>query len=324
MSLGTLPAPSQAANEFLSATEQNRNSRRNKTGMMELEGKSAENWCPTESWRAVQSPKAKVWVEDDVDKFAQGGGNLERTSVELNGVVIVDLPCATQGEVEIEQGGWRARAKSQKVFDLSLLAKEIGDLASRSAGSLIQTGNLHLENGIGLEVVGNLGMSEKSHEPSLKGAEAALDFALGLWGWSHEMGDIQSSQSTLEFAPWVTTVTAGTWAKEAECVSVDGLGDAVEFKGFAKVLKMSPRGVGGNKAAGHIGSRAIINGEQEGLLAGIGPPLMNGAIVLPKFTDLCPAKASKNARFFWCGGDQVSKMFFDVSLYRGSGTGERA
>ena len=132
-------------------------------------------------------------MEDDMDKFSQGGGNLERASVELNGVVIIDLPCATQGEVEIKQGGWRARAKSQKVFDLSLLANEVGDLASRSAVSLIQAGNLHLEYGLGLKVAGNPGMSEKGEEPSLKGAEATLDFAFCLRGWSHEIGDIQSS-----------------------------------------------------------------------------------------------------------------------------------
>lgn len=97
----------------------------------------------------------------------------------------------------------------------------------------------------------------------------------------------------------------------------------MEFKGFAKVLKMRPGGIGGNKAAGHIGPRAIINGEQQCLLAGIGPPLMNGAIVLPEFADLCPAKASKNPRLFWCCGDQVRQMLFDVSFHRGSGTGER-
>lgn len=66
-------------------------------------------------------------------------------------------------------------------------------MASRATVGLIEAGNLHLEYGISLKIVGNPGMSEKGEESSLKGAEASLDFAFCLGSWSDEMSDIQSS-----------------------------------------------------------------------------------------------------------------------------------
>ena len=61
---------------------------------------------------------------------------------------------------------------------------------------------------------------------------------------------------------------------------------------MAEVLEMVPRGVGGNKGAGHELAGMIIHGQQEGLLVVGRPPLMNGGVVLPEFTQAGPFPAA--------------------------------
>lgn len=51
----------------------------------------------------------------------------------------------------------------------------------------------------------------------------------------------------------------------------------------AEVLEVMPRGVSGHKGAGEELAGMIIEREQEGLLGGGGPPLVDRGIVLPEF-----------------------------------------
>lgn len=83
----------------------------------------------------------------------------------------------------------------------------------------------------------------------------------------------------------VSVIGHGIMAKEAEAVGVHDHGQAVLEKEAAKMLKMIPSGVGGNKDGTQKFAGMIIDGEQKGLFFGSWPPLMDGGIVLPEFID---------------------------------------
>jgi len=77
------------------------------------------------------------------------------------------------------------------------------------------------------------------------------------------------------------------------------------------MLEMIPRGVGGDKDRAQEFSGMIIDGQQQGLLGGAWPPLVDGGIVLPEFTQAgaFPAAAGFGARC-WLA-DEVGEMRAD-------------
>ncbi len=79
------------------------------------------------------------------------------------------------------------------------------------------------------------------------------------------------------------------------------------------MLEMIPRGIGGDKDRAQKFSRMIIDGQQQGLLGGGRPPLVDGRIVLPEFAEAgpFPAAAGFGARF-WLA-EEVGKMRSDKS-----------
>ena len=128
----------------------------------------------------------------------------------------------------------------------------------------------------------------------------------------------------MEVAFGVGPVVSGTWSKEAQSVGIDDFGNAVGFEGFAKVEEVIPGGVGGDETPGHVEARMVIDGEQEGLLARGGPPLVDRTVVLPEFADFGAAEASINAILWWWFWNEVSEMGFHVGLDSGTGAGESA
>ena len=123
---------------------------------------------------------------------------------------------------------------------------------------------------------------EQGDETFLEGAEAALDFASGLGSGSHQMGDAQGAQGALEFALWMGVVAAGAWSEEPEGIGIDGLGQTPGLEGQAEVLEVVTSGVGIHEAAGEVEAGVVVDGEQQGLLRGGGPPLVDGAVELPE------------------------------------------
>ncbi len=114
----------------------------------------------------------------------------------------------------------------------------------------------------------------------------------------------------------------GAGAEEAECVGVDGLGDAVALEGFAEVLEVGPGGVAGDEAAGDVEAGVVVDGQEEGLFFGAGPPLVDGAVVLEEFAETGAAEAAVGARFFPDRRDEIGKVGFDVGFDAGSGAFE--
>jgi len=64
----------------------------------------------------------------------------------------------------------------------------------------------------------------------------------------------------------------------------------------------------------------IIDGEEEDLLLHSGPPLVNGAVVLPKLADVSPAKTAVSANAWRRSREQKRKVRFEKG--RGSGSGD--
>jgi hypothetical protein len=73
--------------------------------------------------------------------------------------------------------------------------------------------------------------------------------------------------------------------KEAEGIGIDDQRYAVLDKETAKMLKMIPRRIGRDKDCAQKFSGMVIDGQQQGLLVGGRPPLVDGGIVLPEFAE---------------------------------------
>jgi hypothetical protein len=183
-------------------------------------------------------------------------------------------------------------------------------------------GDFHLEDFVGERVGVDFGVGEEGDEAFLESAEAAFDFAFGLRGWGDEVGDAEGAQGALELAAGVEVVVGGTGAEEAQGVGVDGKGDAVALEGFAEVLEVGPGGVAGDEAAGDVEAGVVVEGEQEGLFFGAGPPLVDGAVVLEEFAEAGAAEAAVGAWFFWGRGNEEGQAGFDVGFDTGAGAFE--
>jgi len=81
-------------------------------------------------------------------------------------------------------------------------------------------------------------------------------------------------------------------AKQGQAIGVERHREAVEGKGVAEVLEVVPGSVRGNKDGGQKFARVVIERQQQGLLIGIGPPLVNGGVVLPQFAQAGPFPAA--------------------------------
>lgn len=136
------------------------------------------------------------------------------------------------------------------------------------------------------------------------------------------MGNVQGAQSALELASWVAIIIGGTGAEKAQAIGVNGLRQADEFEGGAEVAKVFPGGVARHEASGPKKAGVVVNGEQEGLFLVGGPPLMNGAVVLPKFSEPGTPKAAVSPGLALRSGKQIGEVSFDVGLDGGAGTAQ--
>jgi len=76
----------------------------------------------------------------------------------------------------------------------------------RAQEGVVLAFDFHLQNFLGLLVGANSGVGQEREKPVLEGAEAPFEFAFGLRGGSHQMGDAESLEGSLELAFWVFVV----------------------------------------------------------------------------------------------------------------------
>ena len=182
--------------------------------------------------------------------------------------------------------------------------------------------DFHLEDLVGGLVGGDIGVGEKGDEAFLEGAEAAFDLAFGLGRGCDEVGDAEGAEGALELAARVEVVVGGAGAEEAQAVGVDGLGDAVALEGLAEVLEVGPGGVARDESPSDVAACGVVESEEEGLFLWAGPPLVNGAVVLPEFSESGAAEAAVGAGFWLGRWEKVGQVGFDVGFDAGAGAFE--
>ena len=234
-----------------------------------------------------EDPEPTTGMMEEGDGLVESGGDFVVVAVEVDGVVMIDAPGAAQGKVQIEERS--GRGETHAAFPALRLG--FPDFEGNLADGAVLAGDLHLEDVLGLVPGLGAGMGEQSHQAALEGAKAALDLPLGLWGGCHQIGHAEPAQGALELAFRIVVIVVGAGPEEAQAVGVNDLGQA-PGEGFPEMFEVIPSRVRLDEAAREVEAAMVIDGEQEGLLGGGGPSLVDGAVVLPKFADAGTTEAA--------------------------------
>jgi hypothetical protein len=264
-------------------------------------------------------PELELGVVDEGDGRFGGACDLVVAALEIDGVVVVDAALLAQGKVQVEQSGSGSGAEALRAGEQGVVPDGGWDEAGAALAGAVLALEFHLEDVVGELWSGDFRVGEEGDDAALEGAEAAFDFAFCLRGGCDEVGDAEGAEGALEFALWIAAIGAGAWAEKTECVGVDGLGDAVFFKGGAEVAEVIPSGVGGDETARDTEAGMVVNGEEENLLLRRGPPLVNGTVVLPKLADVRPAETAVRANAWRWRREEMGKVCFEKGLDAGAG-----
>ena len=158
-------------------------------------------------------------------------------------------------------------------------------MAGGAADGGILVGDLAIQDNLSGGVIVDVFISQERYQALLQGSKAAFDLAFGLWAGGDQMGHTQGGEGALELGTGITVIGHGIMTEEAEAIGVDDQRYAMLEKEPAKVLEVIPGGIGGNKDCTQKFSGMIIDGQQQGLLVGGWPPLVDGGIVLPEFVE---------------------------------------
>jgi hypothetical protein len=236
---------------------------------------------------------------DQGDGGAFGWGNGPAAAEKINVIIGIDAAAQVECQMQIQQGGWRARADRGALLRQRLVPGGIGGEAGRAADGGILVGQLAVQDDLRGWVIADVFISQEGDHALLEGAKAAFDLAFGLRAGGHQVGHAQGGAGALELRGGIPVISHGIMAKEAEAVGVNDQRQVMLEKEAAEMLKMIPRRVGGDKDRPQEFSRMIIHGQQQGLFVRGGPPLVDGGVVLPQFAQpgTFPAAASFGASF---------------------------
>jgi hypothetical protein len=132
------------------------------------------------------------------------------------------------------------------------------------------------------------------------------------WGLGATRWETPSGESTLKLRAGVAAISGGHMAKQGQAIGVERQGQAVEGKGAAEVLEVVPGGVGRHKDGRQELARVVIDRQQEGLLIGGGPPLVDGGVMLPQFAHTGPFPAAARLGGGRGGTDQEREVMAGV------------
>jgi len=264
-------------------------------------------------------PEALPGMVDDGDGFAGHRCHGPVFAEEVQGVIGMELALVVEGQVEVQQRHRRDGLVMITFFLAGQLPRRVGSPAGSAANLVfVMPGDLGLEQGVGVFVVGDFFIGQEADEAFLKGIEAAFDFAFGLGVWSDPVGRAQGGKRALELGVRVEPVGGRAVAEEREAVGVEAGGWAVRFEGWAQVGEMIPGGVAPYKGAGDDFAGVIVQGENEHRIGVGGPPGMRGTVVLPEFADGggLPAAAGFGAAFG--GRKSLGKVLADIGGHCGA------
>ena len=220
--------------------------------------------------------------------------------------------------MQVEQGCRGHRADALGAGRDGVLPGGERDASGAALTGAILTLKFHLEDLVGVLLSGDFCVGKEGDETALEGAETTFNFAFCLRSGRDEMGDAEAAQGALKLALWVGAVAAGTGAEKAQRIGVDSLRDAVIFKGAAEVAKVVPSGICDDETSRDIEAGMVVHGEQENLLVQGRPPLVDGAVVLPKLADVGSAKTPVGANARRRSREKMREVFFEVRLDAGA------
>ncbi len=265
-------------------------------------------------------PEVLFWMVDEGDGLAADRGHGPMFAEEVEGEVGVESTLVVEGQVEVQQrhGGWGA-----VVVALFLEGEVPGGVGGEAGGAaglmLVVPGDLGLEQGVGVLVVGDLLEGQEGDEALLEGVEAALDFAFGLGVGGDAVGRPQGGEGALELGVGVEAVGRGTMAEEGQAVGVEGRRQAVLFQGRAQVHEMAPGRVAGGEGGGDDFAGVIVEGEDQRRI-GLGrPPRVRGGVMLPEFTQGGTLPAATGFGAMFGSGQSLGKVLANIGGDGGAG-----
>ena len=249
-----------------------------------LEGKMPRNGGPNVLWGMLDDPEPSAGMMDEGDGLAESGGDFVVVAVEIDGVVVVDA--------RREQRRERCRSSSAAGGVGRMRPSPIWDWASQiSRGTLPRERfTVRFWRAISIwrtswdccQLWARAWASRVTRRRwKVPKRRSILPLACGE-GATRWATPSPRRARALEFALGIAVIVAGTWTEETQAVGVNDLGQAPGLEGLPEMLEGVPGRVRLDETAGEFEAGMVVDREQEGLLGGGGPPLVDGAVVLPK------------------------------------------
>lgn len=181
------------------------------------------------------------------DGSALGLGNGPTAAQKVDLMVRVDPAAQMECQMQVQQGGGRARPDGGALLCLGLGPSGIGAQACGAADGGVLVGDLAIQDDLSGGVIRDLFVSQERHQAQLQGTKATFDFAFGLRTWGDQMRHPQGGEGALELRTGIAVIGHGIMTKEAQSVGIDDERQVVLEKESAKVLEVMPGGVGGDK-----------------------------------------------------------------------------
>jgi len=101
-------------------------------------------------------------------------------------------------QMQVQEGGWRARPYRRALVFQRLVPSGIGAVAGAAANGGILMSDLTIQNCLSGGVIADLFISQEGYQALLQGTETPFDLTFGLWAGSDQMGYAQSGEGALK------------------------------------------------------------------------------------------------------------------------------
>ena len=169
------------------------------------------------------------------------------TTEKVDLVIGVEAALQMEGQMEVQQGGWRTGTRGGAFLPPGFFPRGIGTEPCGAANGGVLALQFPVEHDLGGGMAADFFVGEEGDQTFLQGAKAAFNFAFGLGAGSDQMSYAQSGEGSLELRAGIAVIGHGVMAEEAQAVCVHHHGQAVLEKEATKMLEMIPCGVGGNE-----------------------------------------------------------------------------
>ena len=183
--------------------------------------------------------------QGDCCAFCWGNGPTAAQKVDLE--IGIDPAAQMERQMEVQQGRGRARAYGRALFLKGLVPSHVGAVTGGATDGGILVGDLAIQDNLSSGIIADLFVSQQCYQALLEGSKAAFDFAFGLWAGGHQMGHSQGGEGALKLGTGIPIIGHGIMAKKAQAIGVHHQRQAVLEKETAKMLKVIPGRISGDK-----------------------------------------------------------------------------